>query len=109
MPKTQVAHPKIVHRIAPGFLIWKMLSDLPVIFFIRELVLKVLVASATEVMCPQGHCGKVKLLDFSINALRTLPVIDIPNLSITSLNPNILKPIWDALVASLTSLTLPHQ
>ena len=44
-----------------GFLIWKMLSDLRITFFIHEPILNVpniLVASAMDEMCPQGCHGK---------------------------------------------------
>ena len=54
-----------------------------IIFFICELVLNVVMASDTDVMCPQGRYGKIKLLDFSVNALRTLSVIDLCNSSVT--------------------------
>ena len=63
-----------------------MLSDLRIIFFIYELILNVLnviMASATDAMRLQGCYGKIKPLDFSVNALRTLSVIDIRNSSVT--------------------------
>ena len=47
---------RIVHRVALGFLLWKMLSDLRIIFFIRELVLNVLMASAMDAMWCILHC-----------------------------------------------------
>ena len=50
--KTPVTHPWMLRLSAPGFLIWKMLSDLQIVFFIRERVRNVLMASATDVMCP---------------------------------------------------------
>ena len=62
-----------------------MLSDLRIIFFIREPVINVpniLVASAMEAMCLQGRHQKIKLLDFSVNGLQTLSVIDICNSSL---------------------------
>ena len=64
--------------------------DLRIKFFIRELVLNVLnvlMASDMDLMCPQGRYEKIKLLDFSVNALLSLSVIDIRNSSLTSLNP----------------------
>ena len=49
---------------------------------ICELVLNVpnvLVASTMDAMCPQGRYRKIKLLEFSVNALWTLCVIDMDN------------------------------
>ena len=43
----------------------------------------VLVASATDAMCPWRCHGKIKLLDFSIKALRILSVIDIRSSSVS--------------------------
>ena len=64
----------------------EILSDLQIIFFIPELILNVPnvpVASTMDAMCPQGRYGKIKLLDFPINGLRTLSVIDIHNSSVS--------------------------
>ena len=86
--------------VALGFLIWKMMSDLWIIFSICELVLNVrnvLGASATDAVCLQGRYGKIKLLDFSVKFSWILSVIDKRNSSLTSLNP------------SGMSLTLPRQ
>ena len=104
-------HIHMVRQIVLGFLIWKMLNDLQMTFFIREPVLNVLVASTMDAICPEVHHGKIKLLYFSINASWTLSVIDICKSSVSHpwLVPNVLKPIWNVLVASLTSLTPPHQ
>ena len=59
--KTPVTHSRMYHRIAAGFLIWKMLSDLRIIFTVRTAILNVrnvLVASATDAMCPWGYHEK---------------------------------------------------
>ena len=69
-------------RKALGFQIWKMLSDLLIIFDIRELIHNVpivLVASVTDAIGPQARYEKIKLLDFFINGFRILSVIDIWN------------------------------
>ena len=55
MSKTPVTHGWMYCRIAVGYQIWKIVSDLRIIFFICEHVhtmLNVLVASATDVKCP---------------------------------------------------------
>ena len=68
-----------------GFQIWKMLSDLQIIFDICELVRNVpivLVASAMDAIGLQARYGKIKLLDFSVNGLQILSVIDIHNSSV---------------------------
>ena len=65
---------------------WKMLSDLQIIFSVRTAIRNVhnvLVASTTDAMCPLGCHGKIKLLDFSIKALRILSVIDICGSSVS--------------------------
>ena len=70
---TPVTHPRMLHRITTGFLIWKIMSDLRIIFYIRELVRKVpivLVASATGAIGPEASYGKIKLLDFYPTALK---------------------------------------
>ena len=36
--KTPVTRPRMARRIAPGFLIWKMLSDLRIIFSVRKVI-----------------------------------------------------------------------
>ena len=66
--KTPLKHSRMYRQIAAGFLIRKMLSDLLIIFSIRN-VRNVL----------------VKLLDFSVKALRILSVIDIHSSSISHL------------------------
>ena len=60
-------------RIATGYQIWEIVSDLLIIFFIREHVRRVpnvLVASVMDVLCPQTFYGKIKLLEFSVKGLR---------------------------------------
>ena len=77
-----VTHPRIVHRIALHCLIWKILSDLRIILFIRELILNIFnvhMPSARDAMCLQRRYRKIKLLDFSVNVLRTLSVIISPD------------------------------
>ena len=73
-------------RIAAGFIIWKLLSDLRIIvsahMAIRN-ICNVLVAFAMDAMCPWGRHGKIKLLDFSVKALRILSVIDIHSSSVS--------------------------
>ena len=84
--KTPVTLPRIGPRIALGFLIWKIVSDLRIIFFIRELILNVrnvLVASVMDAVCPQVRYGKIKLLDFSVKFLWILSLINIRNSSVT--------------------------
>ena len=68
------------HQIAAGYQIWKIESDLRIIFFIREhirTICNILVASATDVMCPQTFYRKIKLLEFSVKGLRMPGVINI--------------------------------
>ena len=69
-------------QIAAGFLIFKIVSDLWIIFYICILVRNVpivLVASVTDATGPQVLHGKIKLLDFSVKGLQILGVINIPN------------------------------
>ena len=64
------------------------MSDLRIIFYIRELsrnVPIVLVASTMDAIGPQLRDRKIKLLDFSIDALWILSVIDIRNSSVSHL------------------------
>ena len=66
-------------RITAGYQIWKIVSDLRMVFFIRENVLTVrniLVASATDGVSV-GTPQKIKLLEFSVKGLRILGVINI--------------------------------
>ena len=75
-------------RIAAGFIIWKIVSDLRIIFYICILVRNVpivFVASATDVIGRQVRYRKIKLLEFSVNGLRMLSVIDIRNSSVSHL------------------------
>ena len=72
-------------QIAAGFLIWKMLGDLRIILSACMAICNVLVASDTDAMCPWGHQGKIKLLQFSIKALRSISVIDIRSSSVSHL------------------------
>ena len=68
-PKTPVTYRRMYRRIAVGFLIWKMLSDLRIILSARMTirnVRNVLVSSDTDAMCPWGRHGKIKLLEFSV-------------------------------------------
>ena len=63
-----------------------MLSDLWIIlkFSIHTAIrniCNVLVASATDAMCPWGRPGKIRLLDFSVKALGILSVIVSPTRS----------------------------
>ena len=67
-------------RIAAGYQIWKIVSDLRIIVFIREhvlTILNVLVASVMDVNCPWNIHGKIKLLEFSIKGLRMSGVTNI--------------------------------
>ena len=67
-------------RIAAGYQIWKIVSGLQMIFFIHEqvrTVRNILVASAMDVKCPWRRHGKIKLLEFSVKALRIRGVINI--------------------------------
>ena len=78
--KTSVTHGRMYRRIATGYQIWKIVGDLRIIFFICEhicTVCNILVASATDVKCPWGHHGKIKLLEFSVKGLQILGVINI--------------------------------
>ena len=54
--KTPVTHPRMSRRIAAGFLIWKIVSDLRIIFYIR-----------IHPYCP---CGIRHGCNWSENALR---------------------------------------
>ena len=84
--KTPVTHSRIYRQIMAGFLIWKMLSDLRIIFSTHTAICNVhnvLVASSTDAMCLWGRHGKIKLLDFSRKALRILSVIDIRSSSVS--------------------------
>ena len=51
--KTPVTHSRMTHRIAPDFLIWKMLSDLRIIFCVRTVIRNVRVRSVA------ACCGSV--------------------------------------------------
>ena len=65
--KTPVTHGWMYCRIAADYQIWEIVSDLRIIFFIREhvcTVRNILVASAMVVMCLWGRHGKIKLLNF---------------------------------------------
>ena len=90
---------RIYSRIVARFLIWKMLSDLRIIFSIRTAIHNVLVASTTDVMCPWGHYEKIKPPDFSVKALRILSVIDICSSSVAHLSVSLLSvyPSWMSL------------
>ena len=86
--KTPVTHSQMYRRIGAGFLIWKMLSDLRIILSARTAicnVCNVLVASDMDAMCLWGCHGKIKLLEFSVKALRILSVIDIRSSSVSHL------------------------
>ena len=75
-------------QIAAGLLIWKIVTDLWIIFYIHILVHNVpivLVAFATDAIGPQAYYGKIKLIDFSVNGLPILCVIDFRNFSLASL------------------------
>ena len=77
-----VTHPWISRWIAAGFLIWKILSDLKIIFYIRILIRNipiVLVASDMDAIGSQALYGEIKLLDFSVKGLWMLGVINIHN------------------------------
>ena len=71
--------------------IWKniiLVSDFRNIFYIHILtcyVTIVLVASTIDAIGPQARYGKIKLLDFSVNGLWILSVIDIHNSSVSHL------------------------
>ena len=61
LAKTPVTHGRMYCGIAAGYQIWKIVSDLRIIFFIREhvrTVCNILVTSATDVMCPWGRHEK---------------------------------------------------
>ena len=78
-PKTPVTHGRMYHRIAAGYQIWKIVSDLWIIFFIREHIRTIrnfLVTSATDVMCLWRLHEKSKLLEFSVKGLWILSVIN---------------------------------
>ena len=115
--KTPVTYSQMYRQIVAGFLIWKMLSDLRIIFSARTAICNirnVIVASATDALCPWGCHGKIKLLDLSVKALQILSVIYIRSSPVShhssSLTVLIVRiPILDVLVAFLTSLTLPQQ
>ena len=80
--KTPVTHGRMYRRIAAGYQIWKIVSDLRIIFFICEhirTVRNILVASPTGVKCLCGHHEKLKLLEFSVKDLRMPGVINIRN------------------------------
>ena len=64
-------------RIMAGYQKWKIVSDLRIIFFIREHVRTILVASTTDVKCLWGRHGKIKLLEFSVKGLWMPGVINI--------------------------------
>ena len=69
-----------MYRIVAGYPIWKIVSDLRIIFFISEhfrTVYNVLVASAMDGKCLWGRHREIKLLDFSVKGLRILGVINI--------------------------------
>ena len=61
-PKTLVLYGRVYHWIVEGVLMWKMLSNLQIIFSI----LNVPVAYVTDAKCPWARRGKIKLLDFFI-------------------------------------------
>ena len=68
------------HCITAGFLIWKMLSDLRIIFAVCMAIRNisnVIVASTTDAMCPWGCHKKIELLDFSVKVLLILSITDI--------------------------------
>ena len=55
--KTPVTHGWMYRRIAAGYQIWKIVSDLRIIFFIREhvrTICNILVASTMDVKCLWG-------------------------------------------------------
>ena len=60
-----VTYSRMYGRIAAGFLIWKMLSDLRIIFSVRTAIRNI-----------RNVHGKIKLLNFSVKALWILSVID---------------------------------
>ena len=67
-------------QFVAGYQIWKIVSDLQNIIFIREHVRNVrniLTTSNTDVLCPQTFYGKIKLLEFSVKGLRMPGVINI--------------------------------
>ena len=79
----------------------EIVSDLRIIFFIREHIRNILMASTTDLICPWGRHGKIKLLEFSVKALRILGVI---NIHITSVcNPQSIRNILIASVHVLES------
>ena len=51
-PKTPVTHGRMFRRIAAGYLIWKMLSDLQIIFSVRKGIRNVLVRPVTACCNP---------------------------------------------------------
>ena len=78
--KTPVTHGWMYHQIAAGYQIWKIVSDLRIMFFISEhirIICNILVASATDMKCPWGCHGKIKLLEFSVKGLQMPGVINI--------------------------------
>ena len=92
--KTPVTH----GWIAAGYPIWKTVSDLRIIFFIRNILIA---SSATDVMCLWGRHGKMKLLEFSVKGLQILGVI---NIRITSVcNPQSIRNVLTASVHVLES------
>ena len=82
--KFPVTHSRMYCQIAVGFFLWKILTDLWIIFSIRN-VCNVLVASAMDAMCLWGHHGKIKLFYFYVKALRILSVIDIHSFCVSHL------------------------
>ena len=88
--KTPVTHSRMSRQITAGFLIWKIVSDLRIIFYICILVHKdrnipiVLVASVTDATGPKAVHGKIKLLDFSVKGLQMLGLINIRYSSVSN-------------------------
>ena len=99
--KTLVTHGRMYCRIAAGYQIWKIVSNLRIIFFICEHVRTihniVVASSITDMLCPWECHGKIKLLEFSVKGLRILGVINI------RINPYVIHK------ASLTSLQHPYM
>ena len=80
--KAPATHGRMYRWIAAGYQIWKIVSDLRIIFFIREhirTIHNILVASIMDVMCPWGRHVKIKLLEFSVKGVRMPGVINIRN------------------------------
>ena len=65
--ETPFTHGRMYHWIMAGYQIWKIVSDLQIKFFIRKhvrTIRNILVASATNVMCPGDAMEKSNCLNF---------------------------------------------